>query len=140
MAKRQIYAKLVYHVYNRAVLKQALFRREADYRFFIDKIEQYKNNHRVDVITFCIMPNHFHMLIYAREESVDISRFMKSLQHSYAFYFKRNYGSEGHVFESRYKHKLVKDPIYLSNIIAYIKNNPVRKGLVDSADKWRFTR
>lgn len=140
MIRRQLYPKMIYHVYNRAVVKQALFRKRSDYLFFINGIERYRNKYNIEVITFCIMPNHFHLLIYAINEAQDISRFMKSLQLSYAFYFKRNFDSEGHVFGSRYKNKLVKDPRYLSNIIAYIKDNPVRKGLVKRGEEWPYSK
>jgi len=86
------------------------------------------------------MPNHFHLLIYALSNSNDVAHFMRSLQHSYALHFKKLYGSNGHVFESRYKHKLIRDPLYLSTIIAYIKNNPVRGKLVEYAEDWPYSK
>lgn len=139
MVRIQLSAHIIYHVYNRGVLKRTLFRLNPDYKFFINKIHSLKTKYSIEVLSYCLMPNHFHMLVYARNNGLDVARFMKSLQLSYALYFNKKYDSAGHVFEGTYRRKVIREPIYLSNIIAYIKNNPVRKGLVKSAEQWSYS-
>ncbi len=139
MKRAQMNAKIIYHIYNRGAFRNVLFKNKANYNYFIAKINKFKKKYFINVLSYCIMPNHFHLLIYALENGDDIARFMKGLQHSYALHFRKQYDSSGHVFESRYKHKLIKDPWYLSTIISYIKNNPVRKGLVTHASEWPYS-
>lgn len=129
----------IYHVYNRGVLKRNLFRTKSDYIYFINRISTLKAKYSIEILSYCLMPNHFHILIYARENGMDIAKFMKSLQLSYALHFNKKYDLQGHVFERTYRKKPIIQPIYLSNIVDYIKNNPVRKGLVKKAEDWNYS-
>lgn len=130
---------IIYHVYNRGVIKRQIFNVRSDYNYFITRINHLKTKYSIDVLTYCLMPNHFHILLYARENGSDIGKFMKSLQLAYALHFNKKYELGGHVFEGKYRRKVIRQPIYLSNIIAYIKNNPVRKGLVKHAEDWKYS-
>lgn len=138
--KRLLSAKTIYHVYNRAIFQQCLFRKKEDYYRFMNKISVFARKYSIEILTYCLMPNHFHLLLYGHQSASDISKFMKSLQLSHALYFKKKYNSSGHVFESSYKCKPVRDPIYLSKIISYIKNNPVRKNLVNNSNDWQYSK
>lgn len=140
MKRKNMHTKKVYHVYNRGAFRRTLFLNRANYFYFMEKIEKFKKQYSINVLSYCLMPNHFHLLICAFENSFDISHFMKSLQHSYALHFRKLYNSSGHVFESRYKHKLIRGPFHLSTIIEYIRNNPVRKGLVKRAEDWPYSK
>jgi putative transposase len=84
------------------------------------------------------MPNHYHLLIYTKKEPTNISHFIKSLQVSYARHFNNKYKHSGHVFQGTYKAKPILDPIYMQKIIKYIKNNPVKDGLVKRSNDWKY--
>lgn len=85
------------------------------------------------------MPNHFHFLVYTEKKSINISNFMKSIQISYARYFNRINNHSGHVFQGAYKNKPINDPVAMLKVIDYIKNNPVRAGLVKNPQDWPYT-
>src|SRR5262245_45375869 len=61
-----------YHVYNRSFNRQTVFKTERNYRFFLEKIETLKEF--CEIISFCLMPDHFHLLIYVPENSAGLSR------------------------------------------------------------------
>jgi REP element-mobilizing transposase RayT len=135
----RLYTKFVYHVYNRGVIKLPIFREKKDYEFFMNKIDIFKRKYFIKIFSYCLMPNHFHILCLAEKEGMDISKFMKSLQLSYALHFNKKYNRVGHLFEATYKRKLIYNYRYLSNIVLYIRNNPVRKGFVKHANDWPYS-
>lgn len=103
------------------------------------KLSFYKNKFNIEVISYCLMPNHFHLLLYTKDKKENISRFMKSLQLSYAFYYNRNHDHSGHVFQGKFKNKAVKSDAYMNKIIQYIIENPVRKKLVKDPSEWVYS-
>ncbi|MBN1494116.1 transposase [Candidatus Peregrinibacteria bacterium] len=132
-----LHSHTFYHIYNRGVSKQKIFLIEADYRYFMYKLAIFKHKYYIKMIKFCVMPNHFHLLIYTQEKPKNISLFMKGLQYTCAFRFNKKYKHSGHVFESCYKIKSIPAED-LPKIINYIEQNPVRKGLVMRAEDWPY--
>ena len=130
---------VAYHVYNRGVLKRNLFLFKNDYNFFEYRMKKFKIKYEIEIISYCLMPNHFHLLVKTEVNSKQISRFMKSLQLSYALYFNRKYKRKGHVFESSYKNKEIDSIEYLKEVMKYIYENPVRKGLVLKPEYWAYS-
>lgn len=139
MRKPEIRKNIVYHIYNRGVSKWRIFKEEQDYRFFLHRLSRYKKKYDVEIVSYCVMPNHFHLLARSPYKDECISMFMKSLQLSYAHYFNFKYKHSGHVFEGTYKNKVIDTPIYLARIIDYIAMNPVRKKLVSSPEQWLYS-
>jgi putative transposase len=127
-----------YHVYARGSNRQRIFREPADFEKFLKlfsrylSLEETKNNvgisfpnysNRLELNAFCLMPNHFHLLIYQRQQGV-MTQFMRSLLTSYSMYFNKKYKRSGPLFESRYKASLISDDAYLEHITRYIHLNP----------------
>jgi REP element-mobilizing transposase RayT len=102
------------------------------------KISQFKKKYEIEVLVYCIMPNHFHLLLRSDHNPKNISKFMKALQQSYAIYFNREYDKKGHVFESRFINKPVETKADLARVKRYILNNPVRKGFVKRYYEWPY--
>lgn len=86
---------------------------------------------------YCLMSNHFHLLL--ETDDIDIAKFMKYLASNYAIYFNRKYGYTGHLFEGRYKSSLVKDDVYFLQSSRYIHLNPVKAGMVNCAEEYRWS-
>ena len=63
---------------------------------------------------------------------------MQSLQCAYAKYFNHKYKQSGHLFEGRYNNKPIKDEMYFHQLENYIKNNPVKDGLVKDIKDWPY--
>ncbi len=139
MRRPDLYPKVVYHIYNRGVSKRTLFKEDVDYKYFMYKLAKFKKQHSVEIISFCLMPNHFHLLVRTERHKENISKFMKSLQLSYAFYFNKRNNHSGHVFQGSYKNKTVKTQISLARVIQYIAENPVKKKLVARPEQWPYS-
>lgn len=151
----------VYHSLNRAVASQCIFNRQADYLRFIgitnyyrfakpqlsyshylelptELREQYLKVHmqkpvNVEILAFCIMPNHFHFLLKQKIEN-GISDFMRNLQNSYATYFNKKNNRSGGVFQSMFKAVRVETNSQLVHVSRYIHLNPTSAHLLRIAD------
>lgn len=134
----QLRKNLYYHIYNRAVSKQLIFKEDADYRFFMYKIGFYKKIHKIEILVYCILPNHFHLLLKSDHNPKNISKFMQSIQQSYAQYFNKKYEHSGHVFESKFHHKEVITNRDLAYVKRYICNNAVKHGFVKRYYQWPY--
>jgi putative transposase len=77
----------------------------------------------VELISFCVMPNHFHLLVREKEEG-GIARYLQRVSTGYTMYFNTKYGTSGHLFQGRYKDVHVKDNDQLLYLSAYIHRNP----------------
>jgi putative transposase len=127
-----------YHVYARGSNKNRIFQDESDYMFFLSLFERYlakeKSDKRpideyqklfdlVEVLAYCLMPNHFHLLLYQIEEG-GMAKLMHGIMTSYSRYFNNKYGRSGPLFESRYKASRISSDEYLLHISRYIHLNP----------------
>lgn len=139
MRKPPIKSSIIYHIYNRGVSKRVIFKNRGDYLFFLAKINSSKTQYSIKIISYCLMPNHYHLLLYTEKDPENIPKFMKVIQQSFALHYNGIYRHAGHVFQGSYKNKIVGNPIYLHKIIDYIAQNPVRRGFVKSAEEWEFS-
>ena len=127
-----------YHVYARGANKHRIFQDESDYLFFLSLFERYlakeKSNKQtiehyqklfdsVEVLAYCLMPNHFHLLLYQIEEG-GMLKLMHGIMTSYSRYFNSKYGRSGPLFESCYKASRISSDEYLLHISRYIHLNP----------------
>jgi len=133
-----------YHIYNRGVAKQSIFVDDKDFKTFLSYLKLYllspilqgdslqvapsrvlKNHTKnVDLIAYCLMSNHFHLLIYQRN-SESINYFMRSLATKYSVYFNKRYKRVGPVFSGVYKAVKVTSENQLSYLSKYIHRNPL---------------
>lgn len=77
----------------------------------------------VELVSFCIMPNHFHLLVREKEEG-GIAQYMQRMAVGYTMYFNNKYETTGHAFQGRYKSIHVSDNDQLLHLSAYIHRNP----------------
>ena len=113
-----------YHVYNRGVAKQDIFLSDKDRRRFIEKIQKYSKEFDVKVLGYCLMLNHFHLLL-KQEGDLPISEFMRHLLVAYSMFFNKKYSRVGPLFQNRFKAKLIEKDSYLLQLIRYIHQNPL---------------
>lgn len=131
-------ADAYYHVYARGASKQPIFLEHTDYAYFLSLLERYLSKNQkisktgvlyphfhelLHLLSFCLMGNHFHLLIYQKDQGV-MTRFMKSLMTSYGRYFNLKYKRSGSLYESTYKASRVDSNNYLEHISRYIHLNP----------------
>lgn len=113
-----------YHVYNRGSEKRNIFQDSRDYGKFLDRARENSKKHAIEILCYCLMPNHFHFLLEQTTE-VSITAFMNALQLGHAKYFNTKYTRVGPLFQGRFKAKLIESESYLLQLSAYIHKNPV---------------
>lgn len=127
-----------YHIFNRGVNKQNIFIDEDDYRQFLKRLKitlgllpaQFVKirikplpQNTFSILAYCLMPNHFHMLIRQNDE-LGINKLISKLCTSYSSFINAKYDRVGTLFQDRFKAKLVDNDEYAKNVSAYIHNNP----------------
>jgi putative transposase len=141
----------IFHVLSRGVDKRRIFMDNQDYYRFIHDLFEFNNeipanmasenfykNYLdiarpskikprkllVKILAFCLMPNHYHLLLQPMKEN-SVSLFMKKLNMGYAKYFNRKHKRTGALFEGRYKSVEVKDEAHFIHLPYYIHLNPL---------------
>ena len=147
MPRRKIPLEIneIYHVYNRGFRKKKIFYNQEDYERFLYKFLKYKDEYNIDIISWSLMPNHFHMILRQPEvclnnedEPVNISNFLRRLQQSHAMYLKNKYEKDGMIFQGRFKAKYVYDDAYLIQLIHYIHRQPSHHNISTDFD-WPYS-
>jgi len=135
-----------YHIYNRWYNKEIIFHSEKDYEKFYNYIVLFLKDYKsIKIVSWVLLPNHFHFIIHFLwgTGTDDVSRFMKRLQWSYSIWSRQKYplgtGTKLPFFEWRFKAKLIKDEKYLAQCIAYVNYNPLKHGIVDNIDNYKWT-
>src|SRR3989337_4130383 len=83
----------IYHVINRGNGRQEVFHKEQDYEAFINLMEEAKGRHPVKILAYCLIPNHFHMVLKP-EKAEDLSKFMQWSMTSHVRRYHRHYGTD----------------------------------------------
>jgi len=155
MRKHKLVSENIYHIYNRGVEKRSLFMNSRDYARFIDdliifndiklvinpklRIRDIKNgDHKrkplVDILAFCLMPNHYHLLLRQRVDD-GITEFMRKLGGGYVNYFNLKHQRVGTLFQGKFKSVLISDKSQFTYIPFYIHLNPLDLFTTDWRDK-----
>lgn len=87
---------------------------------------------------YCLMPNHVHLMVWVDEAS-NLSRFMQRVNGKYAYYYKRRHKYIGHLWQDRFKSKIIDKESYLAQCGKYIELNPVRAKLVESPEGYFYS-
>lgn len=156
-----------YHVYNRGTDKRDIFLSDRDYGRFLallficnsskpvdlklqgrtlyEILENDRGETIVDLLSYCLMPNHFHLIIHEKNEG-GISHFMQKLMTGYTMYFNKLNERSGALFQGKFKATHIDNDRYLSYLISYVHLNPIKlidpdwktKGLRDQSEAEKF--
>jgi len=118
--------------------RQPIFFREPNYRYFVEVVRKSLQRHAIDLIAYCLMPNHFHVLLRSRLDDAP-RKFMSSVQGSYAQAINRQRGRSGPLFQGRFRCVRVECDEQLMHVAGYIHLNPVRAGLVVRPQDWVYS-
>jgi putative transposase len=127
-----------FHVLGRGNNRQVIFHEDADYIYFLDLLKRYKTELGFKLYHFCLMPNHFHLVLESPIEG-NLPRIMMRLSVAYSSYFNRKYGGVGHVWQGRYKSSLIDKGNYFVWCGLYVELNAFRAGLVSKPEDWRWS-
>ncbi|MEA5533661.1 REP-associated tyrosine transposase [Crocosphaera sp. XPORK-15E] len=126
-----------YHIYNRGNNRQNIFFERENYLFFLRSLRRYLLAETLDIIAYCLMPNHYHLLVCLK--TADLSAAMQAFSLSYTKAMNRRYDRVGSLFQGRFQAILVDRTEYLLNLSRYIHWNPVKAGLVKQPQDWEFS-
>lgn len=129
--------KLYHHIYNRGNDRHPTFKKPADYKRYLKYLFDYSKRYKIDVLAYALMEWHLHLFLFDRLEK--ISQFINVLHGRYAQIFNKVYGRVGHVFESRFKNKVIDANNYGLWLSRYIHRQPVEAGLVSSPEDYEWT-
>ena len=155
-----------YHIYNRGIDKRIIFLDEQDYRVFLHLLKvllsppSLSDKHplteitgfnpvrlrpildtlykEVDLLAYCLMPNHFHLLI-KQQPIKAMEQFMRRLTISYGMYFNKKYKRVGHVFQDKFKAVNTKSNEQLMWSSSYIHMDPVKDKLVKHPSEYLWS-
>jgi len=136
----------IYHVYNRGVEKRNIFKEKVDYFRFVHDLFEFNDiapagkwsskqsevgapkveprKLLVEILAFCLMPNHFHLMLRQKEEA-GIPEFMRKLGAGYTYFFNNKYERSGCLFQGKYKLVHIIDDNHLQHLPHYIHLNPL---------------
>jgi putative transposase len=131
-------AGMYYHIYNRGVSRSTLFREPTNFLFVIEKLQKYRLEHAVSVIAYCLMPNHYHLLLRQDGEE-SAGKVPQSVFNSYSKAYNLKYSHSGTLFEGRFRAKPVQTTTHLLHLCRYIHGNPVKDGLAADPADWPWS-
>ena len=127
----------VYHVTSRGDRREAIYRDDLDRVAQLEVIAQAMDRFDATVLAYCLMGNHFHLVLHTRE--ANLSRLMRHVNGVYTQHFNRRHNLAGHVFQGRFKAILVDRDAYLLVLCRYVERNPVAAKLVAAAADWPWS-
>jgi len=127
----------LYHVTARANRKEMILDSSEIKELFLEVLRRAKGKYSFRLENFCIMGNHFHLLIRP-EEGTNLSRLMQWVMSVFAMAYNRIHGLVGHVWGSRFFSRIVSGLREFLRMFAYIDDNPVEAHQVEDKRAWRY--
>jgi putative transposase len=127
----------MYHVTSRGNRGEPVFEASVDCRRFLAILLETTQRFDWRCIAYCLMTNHYHLILVTPEPN--ISRGMHHLNGSYARWFNRRHGLEGHVFQRRFHSVVIESDWHLLEACRYVVLNPVRAGVVREPSEWAWS-
>ena len=130
---------LCYHALNRGNRRDAVFHKPGDYDGFVSAIRDACARLPVDILGYCLMPDHFHLVLRPRANG-DLGRWMQWLLTAQARRYHRHSGTSGHVGQGRFQAFPIQDDDHLATVLRYVERNALRADLVARAEAWAWSR
>lgn len=134
---RTVIAGVPHHVTQRGNRREPVFFTDADRRAYLEWFGEYARKHGVDVLAYCLMTNHVHLVaVPASEDS--LHKALRPLHMRYAQRINRSRGWKGHVWQGRFFSSALDEP-YCRAAVRYVERNPVRAGMVAMAEDYPWS-
>ena len=163
-----IEADKIYHVFNHGIAKEDLFRTDENFLYFLRKYNEHVSP-IADTLAYCLMPNHFHLLVWMKSEE-ELIKYYKILQptgfinpsvaglgnpsdnittlnsqifgnffNAYTKAYNKRFNRKGRLYQQEFDRRLVDKDDYFRRIVHYIHFNPVHHGFVDDLRDWKYS-
>jgi len=128
----------LYHIYNRGNNKQEIFFETRNYEFFRNKIRIHVSSN-TDLIAYCLMPNHFHMLVRIQQENEEnrLNKEIGTMLRSFTRAINLQEERTGSLFQQRTQAKNVSNCAIVC--FNYIHQNPLKAGIAESIEGWEYS-
>lgn len=130
-----------YHIFNRGNNYEKIFYTHENYLYFLRKYKQYLSN-SIDTYAYCLMPNHFHLLIKTKDTSNSENEASENFRRffiSYSMSINKQENRSGSLFLKNFKRIIVESNEYLKNLIFYIHHNPVKHGYTEDLKDYKHS-
>ncbi len=138
LKRRLIKEKKYLHIMVQGINREKIFKKDIQKKEYIKLLKEYSEKYKINVIAYCVMDNHVHILVnYIDIE--DIIKFMQKINTIYAIYYNKNQNRVGYVYRDRYKSQVIRDQNHFINCIIYIHNNPVKAQICNDASQYIYS-
>ncbi len=127
-----------YHIYNRGINSSTIFQDENNMSYFLKLVERYLNS-KVNIISYCLLNNHFHFAIEVLSETKEVNQALSNLFNAYTKAYNKQNSRTGALFQRPFKRKVIKDEDYLKQLVLYIHKNPENHKIVEDFKTYRFS-
>jgi len=127
----------IYHIMLRGINQQAIFEDDEDYDKLLGTLKKYKAISKYKIYAYCVMSNHFHLLL--KVENEDLEKIIKRIAGSYVYWYNLKYRRSGHLFQDRFKSEAVETDRYLLAVLRYIHQNPLKAGLCKNISEYKYS-
>ncbi len=129
---------ICYHVINRGNGGARVFHDETDYRAFLDTLTAACAERPMRMLAYCLMPNHFHLVLWPLGDG-DLGRWMQWLLTAQVRRHHRRHGTDGHLWQGRFKSFPIQQDEHLLTVLRYVERNPLRADLAARAEDWPWS-
>lgn len=136
-APRLQIAGATYHITAAGSGNRTIFHDAEDRLAFLTTLSSTIRRTRWDCLSYCLMGTHYHLMLATPDEN--LSTGMQRLNTRYARYLNKRHGGSGAVFKSRFHSTLIETDSHLREVCRYVALNPVRAGLRDRPEEWRWS-
>lgn len=135
---RKLLGEILCHHMVQGINKEKIFLKGEDKNKYIMLLKKYYQKFKVNIIAYCVMDNHIHMLLYSNEIQ-NISNFMQQVNSIYAMYYNKNNDRVGYVYRNRFKSVPIMNREQLYICIKYIHMNPVKAKIVEKESDYIYS-
>lgn len=138
LSRSQLATFTYFHICSKGNGGQEIFYDDKDCFRYLCLIEKYRTKYNLRCFSYCLMPNHVHLLLLT-PSIITLSKAIHAIHVSYVMYFNRRYERNGHLLQDRFASQVITDEKHLLSAKEYIENNPVKSGIVESKEDYRWS-
>ncbi|MFA6469519.1 MAG: transposase [Bacteroidota bacterium] len=113
-----------FHSFNRDINREAIFLETRNYKYFIDRMVKNYDLTKIELVAYCLMPNHFHFIV-RQVEAFGITEIFKGICSGYVKAINKAHHRSEQLFEGKYKMKPIDSNEYLLHLSRYVHLNPI---------------
>lgn len=128
-----------HHINQRGHNRQVVFANDGDCLYYLENIRDWKKNLGCKIYAYCLMTNHIHLIVYPGNKVENLALLIKRVSGRQTRYVNKLEGRSGTLWEGRYKSSPIKYDEYLLACCRYVELNPVRAGIVDDPENYKWS-